>query len=79
MNELIYIVLGVLAALLGFKFFGKSKGDPDVAKKDQELVSNAKKLLEQILGTDKKLEDLEKNGVEAKSDEEVVDYWDKEK
>ena len=47
MENLIYLVLGIVAALLGLNFFKKDR-DPEFEKKEEELQANKNELKKKL-------------------------------
>lgn len=69
-----------LAAVLGiFLIFRNSedKAKTELLVNDAKLEGKQEVVQSQIDADKKKLEDLQKNGVEEKKPDEVVDYWNK--
>jgi len=69
-----------LTAILGiFLLFRNSedKAKTELLVNDAKLEGKQEAVQSQIDADKKKLEDLQKNGVEEKKPDEVVDYWNK--
>ena len=72
-----YLVAGILGILAGFALFFRRGRDPEIIENTplDPLVDSAEAKVDEI---NKKLQDLDDNGVSDLSPEEVVEYWNKQ-